>query len=159
MSQQHEGREGNEGQGQDRGGFKPTWRFAAEFYDEATGVAVQVNKTNHPVPQYSLKTGRYKGEPETGQFLPFIGARVTRDNIFSGILECDNLDALVAKIVEAKEWIEADLAHCCDEAQQRAEAREQRAANRDKPETRKTGKTARKKGVKQEPAGEQPAAG
>ena len=152
---QHEGNEGQEQQG--RGGFKPTWRFAQEFYCEKTGVSVVVNKTNHPVPQYSLKTGRYKGDPETSQLLPFIGARVTRENIFSGVLESDNIDALLDLIAEAKQWIQDDLAHCCDEAQQRAEAREQRQANRDKPETRHTGKTAKKKGKKEQPA-EQPAA-
>lgn len=155
MSQQ-QGNEGQEQQG--RGGFKPTWRFAQEFYCEATGVSVVVNKTNHPVPQYSLKTGRYKGDPETSQLLPFIGARVERENIFSGVLDSSNIDALQDLIAQAKEWIRDDLAHCADEAQQRAEARERRQASAGKEETRHTGKTAKKKGGKKPAEAEQPAA-
>lgn len=145
----------NQSQG---GGFKPTWRFAKELLCEETGVAVVINKTDHRVPQYSFKAGRYKDLVEGSPLLPFVGAKVLRGedgNIFGGKLDCSCIDAEIRLLTEAREWAKEDLAYETDKAQEAAEAREKAQANRGKPEARVTGKTSRKKGL---PAESQPVA-
>lgn len=129
---------------QGNGGFQPTWKFAKEFLCEETLVAVVVTKTNHMVPQYSIRTGRYKTPEEGEKLLPFVGCRVTHDDIFSGVAETENIDALLDLIIQAKEWIQEDLAEACEKAQARLEAREQREANRNNAETRQPSKSAKK---------------
>jgi hypothetical protein len=126
---------------QGNGGFQPTWKFAKEFLCEATLVAVVITRTNHMVPQYSIRTGRYKTlEVEGQKLLPFVGCRVTHDDIFSGVAETENIDSLLDLIAQAKEWIQEDLAEACEKAQARVEAREQREANRNHPEADKPAK-------------------
>jgi len=100
--------------------FKPRWSFANEFTDINTGVSVVVNRSNHKVPQYSFKLGRYKNVMEEGKpLLTWIGARVTPQDIYSEILECENLDAAIKLLVEAKEWAKENLIWACVDAKRK----------------------------------------
>lgn len=124
---------------QHNGTFQPVWKFGNEFYCEKTGVAVVVNKSSHKIPHYSFKSGRYKlGDESTrGLLMPFIGARVTKDDIYSGVLDVSNIEALTEQLAYAVQWAKEDLEYECSQARQDVEKRE--AASRDNHATRKRG--------------------
>lgn len=117
--------------GQRNGGFQVQWHFGNEFTCDETGISVLVNKSSHKVPQYSFKLGRYgryEDEGSSGPLMPFILARVTRDDIFSGILDTRYVDLAVDLWKEAIVWAKEDLQHECNRA---AEDQERRDAERE----------------------------
>ena len=132
---------------------KIVWTEAKVFeIGTANGlVLLIVSKSSHyPFPRYSCKIGtelRLVKDGEDTRFLPFFNPRIDGQKMCQPVID-GTLSGLIGLLNEAEEWIHQDAHRIADEVQTDRERRDRTAADRDRPETRVTGKTERKRQAK-----------
>jgi hypothetical protein len=130
------------------------------FLDEATDIRVTISKLDLPDPMYRFSIGlvveRPGFPPLAGQVGPGSAAVETffpaitmkkRNNMPLGVfaLEFDYAKVIGGLVAQAQEWVAEDRVRTFNEQTEARYAKDVWAANKGKPATKVTGKTARKK--------------
>jgi hypothetical protein len=114
----------------------PEWREAKRF--EEDGLAVIVEMQDGFRPRYSLRIAQVRG----GKVLPFLPVEVRGSFQITLKPLAGPIHALLLK---AEEWIQTEAGSRVNEDIDRRIERETKQVNKDRPQTRTTGKTAKRK--------------
>jgi hypothetical protein len=121
--------------------------------DEATDIRVTISKLDLPDPMYRFSIGLVIERPgfEPGSaavetFFPAITMK-KQTNMPLGVfaLEFDYAKIISALVAQAQEWVAEDRVRTFDEQTEARYAKDVWSANKGKPATKVTGKTAKKK--------------
>jgi hypothetical protein len=117
-------------------GPRPEWREVHRIEHE--GIVVAVEMLHSLRPSYTIRVGFQRD----GHVVSYIPVQVSGD--FHVKVAPVN-EAIAAATAKAREWIASDAAQRVSSDIERRIERETKEANRGRPQTRETGKTARKK--------------
>lgn len=127
------------------------WNRVTFFRDDTTAIQVTVSRLDVAVPLYRFSVGTVTSrQAEDGEsfdvFDPAIMLR-KRQNMSLGAFgfEFDYAKLILDLLLQAQEWAITDCARAFNEQTEAQYAKDLQAANRGKPVTKTTGKTARKK--------------
>lgn len=132
------------------------WARVKFFRDDATNIRVTISRLDLVDPMYRFSIGLVLERPAFGEagkagemvesFFPVINMK-NRQNMSLGTFgfEFDYAKIVAGLMAEAQEWVTADRARTFNELTEARYAKDVYSANRGKPVTKVTGKTARKK--------------